>query len=198
MPYTVGADGILKPGTMTTLRPTEGRYLTGRWNGSNWRQGRQARFGIEAYFVKEGAGKALERLQREGLLLAEIGVLPDGRAGLIDLKPDPAPMRPVAHETLEGWSRRNGFWGAGLVYEDAVSFEKQFERDGSPNTPVPDFTKHRVVLMPYDEDKGFNVRTNGSLIRIDTGTAEKGGKLLLLIPAGDEPVYGPEGRLRES
>lgn len=196
VPYTVGADGILKPGTMTTLRPTEGRYLTGRWNGSNWRRGREARFGIEAYFVKEGAGKALEKLQREGLLLAEIGVLPDGRAGLIDLKPDPAPMRPVAHETLEGWSRRNGFWGAGLVYEDAVSFEKQFKRDGSPNTPVPDFTKHRVVVLTHDKEKGYSVRTNGNLIRITATNDRAEDPLCLLIPAGDEPVYGPEGRLR--
>ena len=196
VPYTVGADGILKPGTMTTLRPTEGKYLAGRWNGSNWRQGRQARFGIEAYFVKEGAGKALEKLQREGLLLAEIGVLPDGRAGLIDLKPDPAPMRPVAHETLEGWQNTEGFWGVGVVYSDAASFKANFKPNASSMVPAPDFTKHRVVLMPYDEEQGFKVRTNGSLIRIDTGTAEKGGKLLLLIPAGDEPVYGPEGRLR--
>ncbi len=198
VPYTVGADGILKPGRMTTLRPTEGSYLTGRWNGSRrYGLGAHARFGIEAYFVKEGTGKALEKLQRDGLLLAEVGVLPDGRAGLIDLKPDPAPMRPVEHQLLEGWTRRNsrGWWGAGLVYTDAANFESDFMRlDNTPGAPLPDFTKHRVVFDTWDKDQAVRVNSNGRLTRIQY---DKPGEdiRLLLIPAGDQPVYGPEGRM---
>jgi len=123
-------------------------------------------------------------------------VLPDGRAGLIDLKPDPAPLRPVACETLEGWRRGSPrFWGAGMVYSDAKNFESDFKRVGSPTTPVPDFTKHRVIVVPHDKEQGYGVKTNGHLIRITAAVAGDDDLLYLLIPAGDEPVYGPQGRL---
>jgi len=39
--------------------------------------------------VQEGNGKKWEDLARKGELAAEIGVLPDGRAGLISLKAMP-------------------------------------------------------------------------------------------------------------
>lgn len=203
VPYTVGSDGVLKPGKMTAVRPTTGNYLTGRWNDtSSWgrNRGAQARFGIEAYFVKEGTGKALEKIQRGGLLLAEIGVLPDGRAGLIDLKPDPAPMQPLEYQVLKGWKLREDTsrWRTDEIYADAKSFEADFIRDGTPETPLPDFNKYRVARMKWDQDEGVRVMSNGNIVRVTVDDPNGKDVLLLLIPAGNEPVYGPPGRLRIS
>jgi len=195
VPYTVGPNGVLKPGKLTAIRPTAGNYLTGRWGDRS--RSVQARFGIEAYFVKEGTGKALEKFQRDGLLLAEIGVLPDGRAGLIDLRPDPAPMQPLEYQVLKGWKLREDTsrWRTDEIYENAKGFEADFIRDGTAETPLPDFKKYRVARMKWDKDEGVRVMSNGNLVRITVDDPNGRDVLLLLIPAGDEPVYGPPGRL---
>jgi uncharacterized membrane-anchored protein len=195
VPYTVGPNGVLKPGKLTAIRPTAGNYLTGRWGNPS--RGVQARFGIEAYFVKEGTGKALEKFQRDGLLLAEIGVLPDGRAGLIDLRPDPAPMQPLEYQVLKGWKLRENIseWVLDRLYANAKSFEADLIRDGTPETPLPDFKKYRVARLKGDPDKSVRVMSNGNLVRITVDEPSGKNHLLLLIPAGDEPVYGPPGRL---
>jgi uncharacterized membrane-anchored protein len=67
----------------TFIRPSQVLYLKGLTRY------RQLRFGIEAFYVKEGKGRQWEDLARKGELAAEIGVLPDGRAGLISLKAMP-------------------------------------------------------------------------------------------------------------
>lgn len=74
------AGGLAEPGAPTFVQPTEGLYLRGLTRGN------QLRFGIEAFYVQEGQGKKWEDLVRRGELAAEIGVLPDGRSGLVSLK----------------------------------------------------------------------------------------------------------------
>lgn len=78
-------DGSALAGEPTFRRPKDGLYLQGLTRGS------QLRFGIEAYYVKEGEGRKWEDLARRGELAAEIGILPDGRAGLVSLKAVPKP-----------------------------------------------------------------------------------------------------------
>ena len=80
IPLKRGADGLAEPGAPTFVKPTEGLYLRGLTRGN------RLRFGIEAFYVQEGQGKKWEELVRRGALAAEIGVLPDGRAGLVSLK----------------------------------------------------------------------------------------------------------------
>jgi uncharacterized membrane-anchored protein len=60
-------------------QPQEGTYLRGRYTG-DYRQ--PVQFGIEAYYVQEGQGLELERLQRANQLSAEIAVAPWGQAKL--------------------------------------------------------------------------------------------------------------------
>ncbi len=78
-------DGSALAGEPTFRRPKDGLYLQGLTRGS------QLRFGIEAYYVKEGEGRKWEDLARRGELAAEIGILPDGRAGVVSLKAVPKP-----------------------------------------------------------------------------------------------------------
>lgn len=83
LPLKVDATGMASAGAPTLNRPASGPYLRG-FSGSR-RFGR-LRFGIEAFYVEEGKGKEWEKLRNEGRLIAEIGVLPDGRAGLVGLR----------------------------------------------------------------------------------------------------------------
>ena len=83
VPLTRLADGTGAAEGPTFIRPSQGLYLQGLTRY------RQLRFGIEAFYVKEGDGRKWEALARKGELAAEIGILPDGRAGLISLKAMP-------------------------------------------------------------------------------------------------------------
>ena len=83
VPLTRLADGTGVAEKPTFIRPSQGLYLKGLTRY------RQLRFGIEAFYVKEGKGRQWEDLARKGELAAEIGILPDGRAGLISLKAMP-------------------------------------------------------------------------------------------------------------
>lgn len=60
----------------TLSRPWEGTYLAGRTDG------RGVRFGIEAYYVREGTGRELEIARNRGRLSAEVAVAPWGQAAL--------------------------------------------------------------------------------------------------------------------
>jgi uncharacterized membrane-anchored protein len=201
LPFTVGAGGLVKPGKLALAPPGEGPYLTGRWPSSRWN--RTSRFGIEAFYVKEGTGKGYEQLMRTGLLLAEIAVLPDGRAGLVELKADPIPLVPVPSSRLEGWKPTG--WG-NWVISDAATFASKVERleDGF-QAPPPDFTRHRLVVLRGHgglSGKEPVAEANEGLVRIRAGGEDRKGRpredLMLLIPAGDTPVYGPLGRIDEA
>ena len=84
------------------------------------------------------------------------------------------------------------------IYADAKSFEADFIRDGTPETPLPDFNKYRVARMKWDQDEGVRVMSNGNIVRVTVDDPNGKDVLLLLIPSGNEPVYGPPGRLRIS
>jgi uncharacterized membrane-anchored protein len=87
VPLKRQADGFGKADEPTFVQPSEGLYLRGLTRDS------RLRFGIEAFYVKEGEGKKWEDLSRNGELAAEIGVLTDGRAGLVSLKAVPKAPR---------------------------------------------------------------------------------------------------------
>ena len=110
-------------------------------------------------------------------------------------------MRPLPFSLLRGWEPSG--WG-NWVISDAESFKRLASRaDGSESAETPDFTKHRVVLIRegWVWKSRVTVEANSGLIRVrsEGEAAEKSRKShLLLIPAGDAPVYGPEGRIREA
>lgn len=83
VPLERAADGVHWTGTTASLtRPTGVKYLRGRIT-SDYRQ--PVQFGIEAYYVQEGSGKALEDLRNAHQLNAEIAVAPWGQAKLVRL-----------------------------------------------------------------------------------------------------------------
>lgn len=90
LPLKRNAAGLGEPGEPTFTKPTEGLFLRGLTRGN------QLRFGIEAFYVQEGAGRSWEELARKGELGAEVGILPDGRAGLVSLKMLPKEGTPNA------------------------------------------------------------------------------------------------------
>jgi len=71
-------------GEVSVHRPTTGRYLKGRFARSS--DGNDLRFGIEAFYVEEGQGLALERLRNTSQLTAEIALTPWGQAALCGVK----------------------------------------------------------------------------------------------------------------
>lgn len=199
LPFSVGSDGVIRPGKLGLAPPSEGPYLTGRWS-DNWRGG--ARFGIEAFYVKEGSGKEIEKTLRTGMLLAEIAVLPDGRAGLVAVKADPKPLSEMPSRVLRGWRAKN--WGDWVVSDAETLGDRAKPGEGKDVDAAPDFSRHRVVVINQGwgrRGESFKVTGNGSLVRIEAAAGDKTERaesVLLLIPAGDEPVYGPEGRIDEA
>ena len=103
IPLSKGADGIAEFGDPTLNRPATGSFLLARKGTSSWTwQASDVRAGIESYYVPEGTGKDWERLRNRGQLLAEVGVLPSGKAGLISLRAsDKATIRSLPHSTLD-------------------------------------------------------------------------------------------------
>ena len=82
---TPDADGVHHRAKAVSFEPPDdGPYLRGHLTG-DYR--RAARFGIEAFYVQEGEGLALERLRNRGDLSAEIAVAPWGQATLRRLIP---------------------------------------------------------------------------------------------------------------
>jgi uncharacterized membrane-anchored protein len=88
LPLKRRTDGTGEAGKPTFTRPKDGLYLQGLTRGT------QLRFNIEAFYVREGEGRKWEDLARRGELAAEIGILPDGRAGLVSLKSLPKAVSP--------------------------------------------------------------------------------------------------------
>jgi uncharacterized membrane-anchored protein len=84
------ADGAhFQGGAASVDRPSSGKYIRGtidRWN--------RISFGIESYYVQEGAGHDYEAAVRQGHLSAEVAISPDGQAALRGLRIEPTPGQP--------------------------------------------------------------------------------------------------------
>ena len=102
IPLRKGVDGIADYGEPTLKRPASGPFLLTRFGQSNWAWGTDVRAGIESYYVSEGTGREWEKLRNKGKLLAEVGILPNGQAGLISLQAtETGTLRAFTHRTLE-------------------------------------------------------------------------------------------------
>jgi uncharacterized membrane-anchored protein len=159
----VDAKGLASGDGITLKRPESGPYLKG-FTGS--RRFGQIRFGIEAFYVKEGTGSTWEKLRNQGLLVADIGVLPDGRAGLVGLrKADESMTKAVSFHRLEQhfYSGQNKW-----VQREVIRTQEEFGRLLSParvagQAPrLPDFSKEVVVLISEDEtDRDVRIAVTG-------------------------------------
>jgi uncharacterized membrane protein/uncharacterized membrane-anchored protein len=78
------ADGKPWRGVKTSVnKPESGRFIRGKYV-RQWGRPR-IQFGIEAFYVQEGAGKKLEEARNARRLVAEVALLPSGKAALRDL-----------------------------------------------------------------------------------------------------------------
>jgi uncharacterized membrane-anchored protein len=152
VPLKVDAKGLASGDGVTLKRPESGPYLKG-FAGS--RRFGQIRFGIEAFYVKEGTGNTWDKLRNQGLLVAEIGVLPGGRAGLVGLrKADESMTKAIPFHRLEQhfYSGKNEW-----AQRHAIRTQEEFRRFLSPARVagpaprLPDFSKEIVVLITENE-----------------------------------------------
>ena len=168
--------GLGIPGDPTLIRPTQGLYLRGLSRGG------QLRFGIEAYYVQEGAGQKWEAERRQGSLVAEIGVLADGRAGLISLKAAPkvaltsAEFRPLERfvPNTNAASKKPGDFvnrPEPMVIADAQAFAQAYvpaTKDGKPAS-TPDFI-HELVLSYSFKNGTSGMSAHFTKVERDGGT----------------------------
>ncbi len=103
IPVSKGPEGFASFGDPTLITPTNGPFIVTRKGPSAWAwNSGDVRAGIESYYVAEGTGQVWEKLRNQGKLLAEVGVLPNGKAGLISLKAAPdATIRNLRYSTLD-------------------------------------------------------------------------------------------------
>jgi uncharacterized membrane protein/uncharacterized membrane-anchored protein len=159
----VDAKGLASSDGITLKRPESGPYLKG-FTGS--RRFGQIRFGIEAFYVKEGTGNTWEKLRNQGLLVADIGVLPDGRAGLVGLrKADESMTKAIPFYRLEQhfYSGQNK-WVQREVIRTQAEFQRLLSpaRVAGPAPRLPDFSKEVVVLISEDEtDRDVRIAVTG-------------------------------------
>ena len=158
LPLAVDAQGVARAGRPTLKRPPTGPYLRGH---AGSRRFGLMRFGIEAFYVKEGEGKGWENLRDQGQLVAEVGVLPDGRAGLIGLrKADASLTQSVPFHRLEQhFFAGKESWGQRRVLKSQAEFEKVLSpaRVMGPPPRMPDFAKE-VVLLIVEPDTNRETR----------------------------------------
>ena len=163
VPLKVDAKGLASGDGVTLKRPESGPYLKGY---AGMRRFGQIRFGIEAFYVKEGTGNTWEKLRNQGLLVAEIGVLPDGRAGLVGLrKADESMTKAIPFHRLEQhfYSGKNEW-----AQRHAIRTQEEFRRFLSPARVagpaprLPDFSKEVVVLITENEtDRDERITVTG-------------------------------------
>ena len=159
----VDAKGLASGGTPTLKRPESGPYLKGY---AGTRRFGSIRFGIEAFYVKEGTGNTWEKLRDQGQLVAEIGVLPDGRAGLVGLrKADASMTKAIPFHRLEQhfYSGQNK-WTQRHVIRTQEEFRRFLSpaRVAGPAPRLPDFSKEVVVLISEDEtDRDVRIAVTG-------------------------------------
>ena len=82
------ASGRFWRGVKTSVnKPASGKFIRGKYVHS-WGEA-NVEFGIEAYYVQEGAGKNLEQARNARSLVAEVALMPSGQAALRDLIVEP-------------------------------------------------------------------------------------------------------------
>ena len=163
VPLNVDVKGLASGGAPTLKRPESGPYLKGY---AGTRRFGSIRFGIEAFYVKEGTGNTWEKLRDQGQLVAEIGVLPDGRAGLVGLrKADASMTKAIPFHRLEQhfYSGQNK-WTQRHVIRTQEEFRRFLSpaRVAGPAPRLPDFSKEVVVLISEDEtDRDVRIAVTG-------------------------------------
>ena len=79
------ADGKPWRGVKTSIhQPASGRFIRSKYV-RQWGTPR-IQFGVEAFYVQEGAGKELEQARNARRLVAEVAVRPSGKAALRDVR----------------------------------------------------------------------------------------------------------------
>jgi uncharacterized membrane protein/uncharacterized membrane-anchored protein len=158
LPLAVDAKGVARAGRPTLKRPPTGPYLRGH---AGSRRFGLMRFGIEAFYVKEGEGKGWENLRDQGQLVAEVGVLPDGRAGLIGLRKAEASLTQAApfHRLEQHFYAGKESWAQRRVLRSQAEFAKTLSpaRVMGPAPRLPDFAKE-VVLLIVEPDTNRETR----------------------------------------
>ena len=194
LPLKVGADGVAEPAGRPSIHPPrEGLFLAGKTE-----RYRSARFGIEAYYVTE---------RNAGDLLAEIALLPDGRAGLVELRPDTSPMTPVATRSLGGWKAREGRdWQETHVIQTREDFDRELEpfqpaKGGQVAQDQPDFAKERIVFVSRGQyDRLTKAVGNAHRIRLTTESSrsdERADALLIAVPRDERIIRVNNRRLQD-
>ena len=152
LPLAADAKGVARAGRPTLHRPPTGPYLRGH---AGSRRFGLIRFGIEAFYVKEGEGKDWEKLRNQGQLVAEIGVLPDGRAGLVGLRKADASLTQAApfHRLEQHFYAGKESWAQRRVLRSQAEFAKMLSpaRVMGPAPRLPDFSKEVVLLINEPE-----------------------------------------------
>jgi len=188
IPLTKGADGLSILGDPTFREPRSGLYLRARNGRGNWGQG-DLRAGIESFYVAEGTGQKWEKLRNQGRLLAEIGVLPDGRAGLVALKEAPQSLAvPSAYRPLERFFYQAKDFKSlrGEIFTDKASFDRAYHPAplNGRNSVTPDFARECVVSVV---DQETDLATEISVV-----SAEKIADLLTVtvkVVRGEKQTY---------
>ena len=163
VPLKVDAKGLASGGTPTLKRPESGPYLKGY---AGTRRFGSIRFGIEAFYVKEGTGNTWEKLRNQGLLVAEIGVLPDGRAGLVGLRQADESMTKAIpfHRLEQHFYSGKDQWMQRHVIRTPEEFRRFLSpaRVAGPAPRLPDFSKEIVVLITENEtDRDVRIAVTG-------------------------------------
>ena len=156
LPLTKNAASIAVFGEPSLQPPATGPFLLTRKGQSNWNGNSvDVRAGIESYYVPEGTGLAWEKLRNKGKLLAEVGILPNGQAGLISLQPaETASIKAVRFRTLE---RYFVTLKDSLPVTKVINTEAEFTATFHPaplngqNAVTPNFTKEIVILHTRPE-----------------------------------------------
>ena len=77
--------GFWRGAKASVNKPTAGKFIRGKYIRYGSRGGPEIRFGIEACYVQEGTGKKLEQARNARSLVAEVALMPSGKAALRDL-----------------------------------------------------------------------------------------------------------------
>jgi uncharacterized membrane-anchored protein len=148
VPLYRGDKGIAGFGDPTLRQPATGPFLLARKGAGSWGRG-ELRAGIESFYVEEGTGKSWEKLRNQGNLLAEVAVLPNGKAGLVTLQEltrTAVPYRPLERYFYQG---KRPVSLQPEVLTDLKAFEAAFHPAplNGRNAVAPDFTKELLVAI---------------------------------------------------
>ncbi|MEY4272597.1 MAG: hypothetical protein RL250_1463 [Verrucomicrobiota bacterium] len=174
VPLLKSPQGIATFGEPTLRKPKEGPFLLARKGAGTWGRG-DLRAGIESFYVQEGTGQRWEKLRNQGRLLAEVAVLPDGKAGLVGLQESvpelsvKVPFRRLEQHFYQG--PRLGFLHAELT-TTPQSFEKSFHPAplNGRNAIPPDFTRECLVSLVEQETDRQTTINIVSVERLGTET----------------------------